>query len=239
MHDDQELTDLIDDVRYPETRQHVYPRTAQLLLGKISEPVSDPTVTVAFVPASLLGRQSAQLRLRLVYFPRIHPATTGDITQGQTHVTVAIAPSNVTGMTPTTAWAVGNRIRGRGIVPGTHITQIEQVSDATRGPVYTFTISRPATESAQRVRLYDADIRTIEMHADPIHPRFGSHRFNGTAGAAVTHNLGHSRYRVAVTPTGSLNGRWHIAKEPNRFTVYSSDATDTTQGFDDVMLLDS
>jgi hypothetical protein len=239
MYDDEEITDLADDVRYPGTRQHVYPRSAQLLLGKISEPVSDPTVKVSFVPASLLGRQSAQARLRLVYFPRIHPATVGDTTQGRSHVEVAIASSNVTGMTPATAWAVGNRIRGRGIAPGTHITQIEQVRDATRGTVYTFTISRPATESAKHVRLYDADIRTIEMHADPIHSRFGSHRFNGTAGAAVTHNLGHLRYRVAVTPTGSLNGRWHIAKEPNSFTVYSTDANDTTQGFDYVVLLDS
>ncbi len=45
-------------------------------------------------------------------------------------------------------------------------------------------------------------------------------------------------FKVALTPTGNLAGRWYIAKavNGNSFTVYSTDAGDTTQGFDWMIL---
>ena len=45
-------------------------------------------------------------------------------------------------------------------------------------------------------------------------------------------------FKVAITPTGNLNGRWYITKASNgnSFTVYSTDPGDTTQGFDWMIL---
>ncbi len=64
----------------------------------------------------------------------------------------------------------------------------------------------------------------------------GSATFNGTTGVTILTQFNRvpPTFKVAITPTGNLNGRWYILKGAlgNDFTVYSTDPTDTTQGFD-------
>lgn len=53
----------------------------------------------------------------------------------------------------------------------------------------------------------------------------GSSTFAGPAGQTITHNLGHTNYRVRITPTvdpaGYLGEDW-VVKSANTFVVYNS-----------------
>jgi hypothetical protein len=63
----------------------------------------------------------------------------------------------------------------------------------------------------------------------------GASTFNGTTGRVITHNLANTTYRVAITPTATLLGRWYVTKGSSSFTVFSTDAADAG-AFDYVIL---
>lgn len=53
----------------------------------------------------------------------------------------------------------------------------------------------------------------------------GASNFAGPAGVTITHNLGHTNYRVRVTPTvdpGGYLGEVWVVKSANTFVVYNS-----------------
>lgn len=58
----------------------------------------------------------------------------------------------------------------------------------------------------------------------------GTSTFAGSAGRAVTHNIGHTNYRVLITPTqdpqGYLGEFW-VLKQANTFVVYNSGSAAT------------
>lgn len=62
-------------------------------------------------------------------------------------------------------------------------------------------------------------------------PGRGSSQFNSISGRAITHNLGHTNYRVSIFPTqnpqGYLGEIW-LNKEPNRIIVYNSGPATTS-----------
>ena len=100
------------------------------------------TVRVQAVPQSLRATSGIHT-LNLTWIPRFHQATTGDAIAGSKIVLNVSAPK---------AWAVGDRIRGNGLVEGTTIGAIEGTA---------FTLSVPATATAEHLRLFDADVRVI------------------------------------------------------------------------------
>lgn len=68
--------------------------------------------------------------------------------------------------------------------------------------------------------------QTVESHK--VH--FGSANFAGPAGVTITHNLGHTNYKVMITPTsdpsGFLGEVW-VVKSANTIVVYNSGSATT------------
>lgn len=59
----------------------------------------------------------------------------------------------------------------------------------------------------------------------------GSGSFGSSAGWTVTHNVGHTNYRVLITPTQDPQGylgEWWVLKQANTFVVYNSGAALTS-----------
>jgi hypothetical protein len=90
--------------------------------------------------SSLTGTDGA---LDLTWIPRFHEPTIGTVTNGSMAITNVDHP---------TAWGVGDRIRGAGIVEGAYITGISGS---------TITMSINATETNAATRLYDADYTVL------------------------------------------------------------------------------
>jgi len=109
-----------------------------LCLGSVSSVVGN-AITISGVPQSVA---SGTYSLNTQWWPRYHSATTGT-TNTSTSITSVSNPS---------AWAIGNKILGSGIVPGTYITNIVGS---------TFTLSQATTSSAAGVRLYDSNIYSL------------------------------------------------------------------------------
>lgn len=67
----------------------------------------------------------------------------------------------------------------------------------------------------------------------------GNSIFNSTSGVTITHNLGHTNYKVEITPTSNPNGylgEIYVTKNINSVIVYCSGSTTTTT-FDYVFYL--
>ncbi|WP_027364030.1 hypothetical protein [Desulfotruncus alcoholivorax] len=74
------------------------------------------------------------------------------------------------------------------------------------------------------------DARLDQMELETLS---GTGNFAGPTGATVTHNLGHTNYRVRITPTqnpGGYLGEVWVVKAANTFVVYNSGKW--TGGFD-------
>ena len=99
-------------------------------------------IFLEYVPESL--DFNSTYRLSVKYLARYHEPTTGNPSQNKTALTQ---------VTPTGAWAVGDRIWGVGIEPGTYIKAINSPMKLE--------LSTPATASGVGVRLYDADVKRI------------------------------------------------------------------------------
>jgi len=104
-------------------------------LGQVTN-VAGNDVTIAGFPQNL---GSGTYELYMFWWPRFHQGSTGDTNSS----------TSLTNVSPASAWKIGQKIRGSGIVDGTHITNIVGS---------TFTLSKAATATATGVRLYDADI---------------------------------------------------------------------------------
>lgn len=69
--------------------------------------------------------------------------------------------------------------------------------------------------------------QTVEGHK--VH--FGSANFAGPAGVTITHNLGHTNYKVMITPTadpGGFLGEVWVVKAANTIVVYNSGSATTS-----------
>jgi hypothetical protein len=59
---------------------------------------------------------------------------------------------------------------------------------------------------------------------------FGSANFAGPAGVTITHNIGHTNYKVMITPTadpGGFLGEIWVVKSANTIVVYNSGSATT------------
>jgi hypothetical protein len=108
--------------------------------------------------AGLRALRLAEIRLYVVYFPRLHPPTQGRLTDGSDVIRdVSILLKDAKDQPAVKleeAWAPGHRISGLGIPPGAYVVD-------ARGD--TLWISQPALLSIGPVPLYDADVRKISL----------------------------------------------------------------------------
>ena len=99
--------------------------------------IQSSTITVQGVPQSLA---TGTYTLYKFFWPRYHPASTGDINTSTTIKNISVPSS----------WQNGNAIRGTGIPAGAYIV--------SGGGTTQLVISSAATSSTTGIRLYDADI---------------------------------------------------------------------------------
>lgn len=139
--------------------------------------INGTTITISGVPQNL---PAASYALRLEWWARYHQDSIGDTTS---------ASASVTNVTNPTTWGIGNRIKGVGIPAGTYVTNVVGS---------TLTISKNATATATKVRLYDADLYTVRGEAMP-----GVSADNGDAAKTLTATQNNPTQLWATTLTAN------------------------------------
>ena len=149
-----DLISITDSVGY-ENSQGSTTAATHNSLGIVTN-VATNTVTVSGVPQSVVAAGSTTYNLWLSYIPRYHEPSVGDTATNTT----------ISNVSPTGAWKNGQHIRGAGIVEGTYIV--------SGGGTATLTLSKATTATANKVRLFDAELveegsgRTTFSNADTV-----------------------------------------------------------------------
>ena len=114
--------------------------TTNVCWGVVTSVVGN-TITVQGRPQSVTN--NATVTLSTKWWPRIHKASVGTVTNTST---------SITSVTNASTWVEGNKIFGTGITPGTYSTNVSGT---------TLTISKAATATTVGTRLYDANVYSL------------------------------------------------------------------------------